>query len=85
MIHALRGSITDLPTLCAMGWPPSKSGRVQSTGTSHHHHQMRDRPGPAATTPWGPLLNKQHPAHPRTGHAHSVDVAGPAENNQPPS
>jgi hypothetical protein len=32
----------------------------------------------AATTQW-PLLNKQHSAHPRS----SMDVAGPAENNQP--
>ena len=39
-IRALRGSITDLPTPCGRGWPPSKSGRVQSTGTSHRHHQM---------------------------------------------
>ncbi|PBA68883.1 hypothetical protein CKJ76_26050 [Mycobacterium avium] len=51
----------------------------------HQHHQMVwDRPGPAATPRW-PLLNKQHPAHPRTAHAQSVDVAGPAENNQQPS
>jgi hypothetical protein len=62
----------------------SKSGRVQSTGTSHHHHPMKDRPGPAATTRW-PLLNKQHPAHPRTDQPKSLDVAGPAENNQPPN
>jgi len=44
---------------------------------------MGDRPGPAATTRW-PLLNKQHSAHPRTDQTH-LDVAGPAENNQPPS
>jgi hypothetical protein len=82
--RAPRPSTTNLPTPCAMGWPPSKSGRVQSTGTSHHHHRMRDRPGPAATTRW-PLLNKQHPAHPRTDQDPFLDVAGPAENNQPPS
>jgi hypothetical protein len=39
---------------------------------------------PAATTRW-PLLNKQHSAHPRTDQAKNLDVAGPAENNQPPS
>jgi hypothetical protein len=82
--RAPRPSTTNLPTPCAMGWPPSKSGRVQSTGTSHHHHRMRDRPGPAATTRW-PLLNKQHPAHPRTDQDPFLDVAGPAENNQHPS
>ena len=49
MTRAPRGSTTDLPTPCAMGWPPSKSGRVQSTGTSHQHHPVTDRPGPAAT------------------------------------
>jgi hypothetical protein len=83
-IRARRGSITDLPTPCGRGWPPSKSGRAQSTGTSHHHHQMLDRPGPAATTRW-PLLSTQHSAHPRTAQAHGLDVAGPAENNQLPS
>ncbi|HEX3545077.1 MAG TPA: transposase [Mycobacterium sp.] len=44
-----------------------------------------DRPGPAATTRWWPLLNKQHTAHPRTDQAESLDVAGPVEHNQPPS
>jgi hypothetical protein len=78
-----RGSITDLPTPCGRGWPPGKRGRVQSTGTSHHHHQMLARPGPAATTRW-PLLNKQQSAYPRTDQAH-LDVADPAENNRPPS
>jgi hypothetical protein len=57
---------------------------AQSTGTSHHHHQMLARPGPAATTRW-PLLSTQHSAHPRTAQAHGLDVAGPAENNQLPS
>ena len=28
------GCTTDLPTPCGRGWPPSKSGRAQSTGTS---------------------------------------------------
>ncbi|HEX2401848.1 MAG TPA: hypothetical protein VHJ79_17975, partial [Mycobacterium sp.] len=61
------------------------SGRAQSTGTSHQHHPMvKDRPGPAATTRW-PLLSKQHSAYPRTDHAQSLDVAGPAENNSTPS
>jgi hypothetical protein len=54
-----RGSTTDLPAPYGRGWSPSKSGRVQSTGTSQQHHRMLDRPGPAATTRW-PLLNKQH-------------------------
>jgi hypothetical protein len=76
--------ITDLPTPCGRGWPPSKSGRVQSTGTSHQLHPQLERPGPAATSRW-PLLNKQHSAHPRTAQTTSLDVAGPAENNQPPS
>lgn len=67
-IREPRASIIDLPTLCAMGWPPSKSGRVQSTGTSHQHRSVTDRPGPAATTRW-PLLNKQHSAYHRTDHA----------------
>jgi hypothetical protein len=49
--------------------PPSPNGGSARTG-SHHR--------------W-PLLNKQHSAHPRTAQAHSLDVAGPAENNQPPS
>ena len=83
-IRALRASITDLPTLCERGLPPSKRGRVQSTGTSHQHHQMAlDRPGPAATTRW-PLLSEQHSAHPRTDQA-CLDVAGPTENNSTPS
>jgi hypothetical protein len=51
---------------------------------SHPHHLMLDRPGPAATTRW-PLLSEQHSAYPRTDQAPSLDVAGPAENNQPPS
>lgn len=42
---------------------------------------MTDRPGSAATTR-RPLLNKQHPAHPRTEQDTILDVAGPAENNQ---
>jgi hypothetical protein len=78
--RAPRGSTTHLPTPCAMGWPPSKSGRVQSTGTSRHHHLMRDRPGPAATTRW-PLLNTRHSAHPRTDPDPFLDVAGPAEKD----
>ena len=45
------------------GWPPSKSGRAQSTGTSHQQYPLPDRPGPAATTRW-PLLSKQHSATP---------------------
>ena len=45
---------------------------------------MLDRPGPAATTRW-PLLNKQHSAYLRTAQDHTLDVADPAENNQPPS
>ncbi|HEX7429559.1 MAG TPA: zinc ribbon domain-containing protein, partial [Mycobacterium sp.] len=45
------------------GWPPSKSGRAQSTGTSHQQYPLPDRPGPAATTQW-PLLSKQHSATP---------------------
>ncbi|MDT7721209.1 MAG: hypothetical protein QOE94_2220, partial [Mycobacterium sp.] len=49
MIRAPRGSTSNLPTPCGRGWPPRKSGRAQSTGTSHQHHQMLDRPGPAAT------------------------------------
>ena len=81
-IRAPRGSTTDLPTPYGRGWPPSKSRRAQSTGTSHYHHPMQDRPGPSATSPW-PLLNKQHAAHPRTAQAQSLDVAGPAENMQP--
>jgi hypothetical protein len=44
---------------------------------------VSDRPGPAAAIR-RPLLNKQHPAHPRTDQA-GLDVAGPAENNQHPS
>ena len=80
-----RASITDLPTPCGRGWPPGKSGRAQSTGTSHQHHQMVwARPGPAATLR-RPLLSKQHSTHPRTDQAHSLDVAGPVENNQPPN
>lgn len=44
-----------------------------------------DRPGPAATTqPW-PLLSVQHSAYPRTDHATSLDVTGPAEKNSPTS
>ena len=39
---------------------------------------------PAATSRWL-LLNKQHSAHPRTDQAEKLDVAGPAESNQPPS
>ena len=39
------------------GWPPSKSGRAQSTSTSHQHHLILDRPGPAGTI-WWPLLSK---------------------------
>jgi hypothetical protein len=83
MIRERRASTTDLPTPYGRGWPPSKSGRAQSTGTSHQHHQMLDRPGPAATIRW-PLLSKQHSAYPRTAQAHGLDVADPAENNQPP-
>ena len=71
----------------ALGIDEANDGfeRVHQTadaGTSDHH-QMLDRPGPAATTRW-PLLSKQHSAHPRTDQAH-LDVARPAENNQPPS
>jgi hypothetical protein len=79
-----RGSTTHLPMPCGRGWPPSKRGRAQSTGTSHQRLTMLDRPGPAATTRW-PLLSKQHSAHPRTDQAPSLDVTGPAENNSPPS
>ncbi len=65
-IRAQRGSTTDLPVPCGRGWPPSKSGRAQSTGTSHqHHHTVLARSGPAATTRW-PLLSKQHSTYPRT-------------------
>jgi hypothetical protein len=70
---------------CGRGWPPSKSGRAQSTSTSHQHHIVLDRPGPAATTTRWPLLSKQHLAHPRTDQTQSLDVAGTAETNQPPS
>jgi hypothetical protein len=56
-----------LPTPYERGWPPSKSGRAQSTGTSHHHIVV-DRPGPAAATRW-PLLSTQHSTHPRTDQA----------------
>ena len=66
-------------------WPPSKSGRAQSTGTSHQQHPLPDRPGPAATTNWWPLLSKQHSAHPRTDQAKNLDVTGPAEKNRPPN
>jgi hypothetical protein len=34
---------------------------------------------------WWPLLSKQHSAHPRTDHASSLDVAGPAEKDSLPS
>ncbi|WP_257000437.1 transposase [Mycobacterium avium] len=51
--------------------PPTPPDGVGSARTGSH--------------PRWPLLNKQHPAHPRTAHAQSVDVAGPAENNQQPS
>jgi hypothetical protein len=84
MTRAPPALTTDLPTPYGRGWPPSKSGRAQSTGTSHQHHPMLERPGPAATTRW-PLLSKQHPAYPRTDQAESLDGAGPAENNQHPS
>jgi len=47
--RAPRGSTTDLPTPYGRGWPPRTSGRAQSTGTSHQHHLILDRPGPAAT------------------------------------
>ncbi len=43
------------------GWPPSKSGRAQSTGTSHQQYPLPDRPGPAATTRW-PLLSTIFPS-----------------------
>jgi hypothetical protein len=82
-IRAPRASTMNLPTPCGRGWPPSKSGRAQSTGTSHQHHPMLDRPGPAATI-WWPLLSEQHSAHPRTDQA-PLDVAGPAEKNSTPS
>jgi hypothetical protein len=84
MIRAPRGSTSNLPTPCGRGWPPRKSGRAQSTGTSHRPHQRPDRPGPAATTRW-PLLSKQHSAHPRTDQATSLDVAGAAEKGSFPS
>jgi hypothetical protein len=45
------------------GWPPSKSGRAQSSGTSYQQYPLPDRPGPAATTRW-PLLSKPHSATP---------------------
>jgi hypothetical protein len=82
MIHAPRGSTSTLPTPYGRGWPPSKRGRAQSTGTSHQQHLLPDRPGPAAATRW-PLLSKQHSAHPRTARAPRLDVAGPAEKNSP--
>lgn len=44
------------------------SGRAQSTGTSHQHLLMWDRPGPAATTRW-PLPSEQHSACPPTDQA----------------
>jgi hypothetical protein len=85
VVFTARGSTTDLPTPYGRRLPPSKSGRAQSTGTSHQHHPMvLDRPGPAATPRW-PLLSKQHSAHPRTDQTQSLDVAGPAEKNGPPS
>jgi hypothetical protein len=59
---------------------PAAPGFLHSFETQTHH-TMVDRPGPAATTRW-PLLNKQHSAHPRTDQAR-LDVADPAENNQP--
>ena len=74
LAHALRAGLAS-----------QQEGRAQSTGTSHHHHLMLDRPGPAATTTRWSLLSKQHSAHPRTDQTHSLDVAGSAENNQPPS
>ncbi|WP_353359573.1 hypothetical protein [Mycobacterium sp.] len=49
MTRAPRVSTTDLPTPYGRGWPPRTSGRAQSTGTSHQHHLIPDRPGPAAT------------------------------------
>jgi hypothetical protein len=58
--RAPRGSTTNLPTPCGRGLHPSKSGVVQSTGTSHQHHPVPNRPGPAATTGW-PLLNTRGP------------------------
>lgn len=73
LAHALRDGLAS-----QQGWegsvnrhppPPSPDGGSARTG-SH--------------PPW-PLLNKRHPAHPRTDHAPSVDVTGPAENNQHPS
>ncbi len=73
-----RSSTTSLPTPCVMGSSPSKRGRVQSTGAGRRHYPMTDWPGPAATTRW-PLPNKRHPAHPRTDHAHHVDVTEPAK------
>ncbi len=76
-----RGSTTHLPTPYGHGWPPSKSGRAQSTSTSHQHHLMLDRPGPAATNRW-PLLSKQHSAYLRTDQAR-LDVADPAETTAP--
>jgi hypothetical protein len=75
LAHALRAGLAS----------QSESGRVQSTGTIHQHHQMMlDRTGPAATSRW-PLLSKQHSTHPRTDQAPSLDVAGPVENSQPPN
>jgi hypothetical protein len=66
------------------GLHPSKSGVVQSTGTSHQHQQVLNRPGPAATTQW-PLLSTRHSAHPRTDQTQNLDVAGPAEKDNPQS
>jgi hypothetical protein len=59
--------------------------RLERQWAAGHQHQqtMLDRPGPAATTQW-PLLSKQHSAYLRTDQAR-LDVADPAENNQPPS
>jgi hypothetical protein len=56
---------------------------ARQAGTSHRHHLMLDRPGPAATI-WWPLLSKQHSAHLRTDQAR-LDVAEPAENNSTPN
>ena len=85
MTHAPRGSTTDLPTPCGRGWPSGKSGRAQSTGTSHQHHRMLNRPGPAATPAVASAEQAALEPTPEQTKPESLDVAGPAENNQPPN
>lgn len=62
----------------------SDSGVLRRLERQWHHKMVSGWPGLAATTRW-PLLSKQHSANPRTDQTQSLDVAGPAENNQPPS